>query len=270
MTDNQPYQAIILAAGDSGRMGVPKLSLDFRMGVPNHADNIGSGIGFLEQCISQFLLFGCSKVVVVVNSKGLRWIEKHTPLIKKKARLVLNPDPGRGRLFSLQLGIEKAGKRHALFIHNVDNPFVSQKVLQSIWEVSLEHNDFDYVSPRYKGQGGHPVMISKQLARTILEEPSDKSLKQILSAFERTTVEVHGPSILHNINTLEEYGKAGLPLGENTCPVCRRYDKVVRVIYGMPSHELFLEAEKGLVHLGGCCVSEVNPQWYCRRDNVEF
>ena len=256
---DQPYQAIILAAGQSARIGIPKLSLVFR-----------EGVSFLEQCISQFLLFGCSKVVVVVNSEGLRWIEKHKPLIKKKARLVLNPDPGRGRLFSLQLGIEKAGKRHALFIHNVDNPFVSQKVLQSLWKVSLEQEGFDYVSPRYKGKGGHPIMASNNLAQAILEEPSHESLKQILSAFERTTVDVHDPYILTNINTMDEYQKAGLPLGKNTCPVCRRYDKVVPVIHGMPSHELFLEAERGLLRLGGCCVSDENPQWYCRRDDVEF
>jgi molybdenum cofactor cytidylyltransferase len=251
-------------------MGVPKLSLDFRLGVSELSGGYFTGVSFLEQCISQFLLFGCSKVVVVVNSEGLQWIHKHKPAIKKKARLVLNPDPERGRLSSLQLGIQKAGNWSRLFIHNVDNPFVSQKVLHSIREASDENIDFDYISPRYKGQGGHPIMVSKRVIRPIIEAPSHENLKQVLSAYARTNVEVHDPNILVNINTIEEYQDAGLPLGEKTCPVCRRSDEVVSVIYGMPSHELFLEAERGLVRLGGCCVSDENPQWYCRLDDLEF
>lgn len=252
------------------RIGIPKLSLDFRMRVPNYANNNGPGICFLEQCVWQFVLFGCNKVVVVVNSEGLHWIEKHRPALKKKTRLVVNPNPERGRLFSLQLGIEKSGKRDGLFIHNVDNPFVSQRVLQCIWEASLEHKDFDYISPRYHDRGGHPIMASKKLVRVILEKPSHESLKYILSQHHRTDVEVDDPGIHVNINTMEEYRDAGLPLGEQTCPVCRRSDSVVSIIYGMPSYDLFLEAERGLVHLGGCCVSEENPQWYCKRDAVEF
>lgn len=262
--------AIILAAGGSGRMGVPKLSLDFRLGVSDLSGGYHTAIGFLEQCVSQFLLFGCSKVIVVVNREGFRWIEDHRPAIGTKACLVLNSYPERGRLFSLQLGIEKSGKRHGLFIHNVDNPFVSQKVLYSMWEVSREHEDFDYISPRYKGQGGHPIMVSKRVIRPIIEAPSHENLKQLLSAYARKDVEVHDPNILLNINTMEEYQDAGLPLGEKTCPVCRCSDEVVPVIYGMPSYELFLEAERGLVRLGGCCVSEENPQWYCKRDDREF
>lgn len=259
MTDNQPYQAIILAAGHSTRMGLPKLSLAFRQ-----------GIIFLEQCVSQFQLFGCSKVVVVVNSEGLQWIDEHKPAIKKKMRLVLNPDPDRGRLSSLQLGIQKSNIEEGLFIHNVDNPFVSQKMLHHIYTGSYENKEFDYISLRYHGQGGHPLMVSKSLAQAILDEPSYESLNHILSKYKRTDVAVDDPAILVNINTMEEYQQAGLPLSEETCPVCRRSDEVVSIIYGMPSYELFLEAERGLVHLGGCCVSEVNPQWYCKRDDLEF
>jgi hypothetical protein len=45
---------------------------------------------------------------------------------------------------------------------------------------------------------------------------------------------------------------------------------VIPIVYGFPSHELFEEAEKGLVKLGGCCVKQDSPEWYCKRDNVEF
>ncbi len=197
-----PTTAIILAAGTSNRMGKPKLALSFR-----------PGISFLEQCVSQFLLFGCREVVVVINNEGLQWIEEYKPVIKKKARLVLNPYPERGRHFSLQLGIEKSTIEHGLFIHNVDNPFVSQEVLRVIHETSLIHPGFDYISPRHEGQGGHPIMVSENLARLILHDSSNRSLNQILHDYQREDAVVNDPNILTNINFRIAYQEAGLPLG---------------------------------------------------------
>ncbi len=54
------------------------------------------------------------------------------------------------------------------------------------------------------------------------------------------------------------------------CPVCNRSDMVIPIVYGFPGEELFEESEKGLVMLGGCCVDDRNPEWYCKRDEKEF
>lgn len=32
----------------------------------------------------------------------------------------------------------------------------------------------------------------------------------------------------------------------------------------MPSHELFQEAEAGKVKLGGCCIIEGGPEYFCK------
>jgi len=45
---------------------------------------------------------------------------------------------------------------------------------------------------------------------------------------------------------------------------------VIPIVYGYPGPELFEQAEKGLVKLGGCCVEPDNPEWYCKRDKVAF
>ncbi len=54
------------------------------------------------------------------------------------------------------------------------------------------------------------------------------------------------------------------------CPVCRKTDQVIPIIYGSPSFELWQESKKGTVRLGGCCISSENPEWYCKRDEIEF
>ena len=45
------------------------------------------------------------------------------------------------------------------------------------------------------------------------------------------------------------------------CPHCG--GKVVSIIYGEPSHELFEKADRGEVILGGCCISDLSPDWQC-------
>lgn len=47
------------------------------------------------------------------------------------------------------------------------------------------------------------------------------------------------------------------------CPVCGS-TRVVPIAYGYPGSELTRDAEKGLMVLGGCCVSETNPTRTCR------
>lgn len=46
------------------------------------------------------------------------------------------------------------------------------------------------------------------------------------------------------------------------CPRCRS-DKVVPVVYGMPSAELVEKSRAGRVALGGCVVFPDAPDWRC-------
>lgn len=47
------------------------------------------------------------------------------------------------------------------------------------------------------------------------------------------------------------------------CPSCG-LSKVVPIVYGMPGSELIEAYEKGEVELGGCVVSDYDPEWRCR------
>lgn len=47
------------------------------------------------------------------------------------------------------------------------------------------------------------------------------------------------------------------------CPKCGSKNSV-KIVYGMPSFKLFQEAEAGKVKLGGCCIIEGGPEYYCK------
>jgi hypothetical protein len=47
------------------------------------------------------------------------------------------------------------------------------------------------------------------------------------------------------------------------CPKCGSKNSV-KIVYGMPNYELFLEAEAGKVKLGGCVIVEGTPEYFCK------
>ena len=40
-------------------------------------------------------------------------------------------------------------------------------------------------------------------------------------------------------------------------------DHIVPIVYGLPGQKTMEKAKKGLIHLGGCMVSDCDPKFYC-------
>jgi hypothetical protein len=47
------------------------------------------------------------------------------------------------------------------------------------------------------------------------------------------------------------------------CPKCGSLN-VIKILYGMPTHEAFLMAEEEKIKLGGCCITDSDPEYYCK------
>ena len=54
------------------------------------------------------------------------------------------------------------------------------------------------------------------------------------------------------------------------CKYCG--EKVVEILYGMPSSEAFELVEKGELYLGGCCIvgDKEMPRYYCKKCKKEL
>lgn len=183
---------IILAAGQSSRMGTPK----FLLALP-------CGKTFLEEIVGQFVEFGCKGIVVVLNEAGISKVNSTQLPFPENVKLVLNPHPDWERFYSLQCGLKALSLEYPVFIHNVDNPFVNLEVLEKL--VS-NLPGFDFAKPVFQNKGGHPVLISAKLAKAIVSEKNKKTrLNEFLGRFEGNTVEVKDGRVRVNVNTTEEY-----------------------------------------------------------------
>ena len=66
----------------------------------------------------------------------------------------------------------------------------------------------------------------------------------------------------------EKYGVVGIRVDRVKCPLC--HDKLALWIFGEPTYEAFLKAEKHEYILGGCLVSGDDPCWHCYGCNHDF
>ena len=112
---------IILAAGKSGRMGKPKFLLE-------HV----SGETFLHRLITVYQRAGIHEMVVVVNSIDFENHSDYFSTLPERVKIIQNPTPEQGRLLSIQLGTGALSGNTPCFIHNIDNPFVENNLLEQL------------------------------------------------------------------------------------------------------------------------------------------
>ncbi len=188
---------IILAAGNSVRMGEHKALLKF-----------DSQKTFIQNITETYLQSDIEQVIVVVNSELFKLISESSPELNRKASLIVNEHPERGRFYSLQTGLKQLQTGNSCFFQNIDNPFTSGELLKKL---ILYKDQADVIIPSYQGRAGHPVLISQSVAQEILlAEDSDLRIDVFLKKFKIKKVTTTERSISANINSREDYLEAGL------------------------------------------------------------
>jgi molybdenum cofactor cytidylyltransferase len=182
---------VILAAGKSERMGELKPFLRFR-----------ENFTFLQKIIQVYHNQCIYNLVIVVNDEVHRRMQKSKLNYNK---VIINPFPEWGRFYSLKLALQEIRDDSFVYLQNIDNPFVTEKTLQSL---KNEIGDSDFAVPIYERQSGHPILLSAEVVTEIIQtEENNSNLRSILSSFRKREIEVNDPGILININTPEDYLK---------------------------------------------------------------
>lgn len=179
---------IILSAGESSRMGIHKALLKF-----------DKNITFIEQITKIYNNFGCKKIVIVANPENYSLINSKNI----KAEIIVNQDFKKGRFSSIQTGASLVNDYGYVFLQNIDNPFITTKILYKLY--SQKQNNC-YISPVYKTKGGHPILLNRSIiARIQTETTKNQNFKTFLQPFCRKNVLINDIRILTNINTTEQY-----------------------------------------------------------------
>ena len=187
--------AIILAAGDSTRMGRPKALL------PLGKDT------FLSRIVNLAIADGLDPVKIVV---GRHAVEINEALADLSASLIINMQPELGQLSSLRLGLDSLPEEvDGAVVFLVDHPFVKAPALASLLE-AFEAGEGEIVIPVYEGQRGHPVIFGRAVFEELFNAPLSQGARAVVRADPKRVVEVDvdDPGILADIDTPEAYEKA--------------------------------------------------------------
>ena len=185
--------ALILAAGESSRMGRDKATLGY-----------GSST-FLETIVKALGAAGLERVAVVL---GHHAEEIRQAMNLGAAEVVINRNYRRGQTSSLQAGL-KALKRpglEAVVVCLADHPAVSSETLRRLVD-SFRESRAPVVIPTYQGRRGHPVVMARELFEELDSLGPDAGANTVVRKYHGATqfVEVNDPGVLLDIDDPESY-----------------------------------------------------------------
>ncbi len=187
--------AIVLAAGESRRMGRPKLLLPY--GVRT----------IIETVVQNVVSSRADRVVVVLGGSGREIEDKIKGFAVKK---VTNRRYREGMLTSVQRGLSAVptSARAALFVL-ADQPDVSFSLIDAVIEAYCQHGK-GIVLPVYRKKRGHPLLIDLKYRREIEALSPDIGLRALLREHPDDIIEVQVPSpaVLKDIDDPDDYGRA--------------------------------------------------------------
>lgn len=203
------FGGVILAAGESSRMGTDKALLPWP---PSVEGQLPSKETFLSAAIRS--LSPSSDFVLIVAGNNESTLA--ATVYAAGASIVTNPDPARGQFSSLQVGLQEVLNRgrDAAIITLVDRPPVMAATVQSLREAfeSAEMNIWGVV-PEFQGRHGHPYIVGRDMIGKLLQAPVTGNAREVEHANQDRIlyVAVDDPNVALNINTPEEYAALARP-----------------------------------------------------------
>ena len=187
--------AIILAAGQSKRMGQPKMLLPW------------GNTTVLEKVIATFKAADVEDILVVIGGDR----DAVESLVGGSAQIIFNPNYAKGEMLSsVQVGLVglKPGAEAAL-IGLGDQPQVRERSVRSVLK-AYRNSGASLVVPSFQMRRGHPWLVARVHWDEILEMRSPASLRDFLNrhADEIHYVELHHESVLQDLDTPGDYLKS--------------------------------------------------------------
>jgi CTP:molybdopterin cytidylyltransferase MocA len=184
--DEVKAAGIILAAGESRRMGRPKALLEYR------------GETFVDRLVRALSGF-CDPVIVVTGAHD-REIRGG---MRETARLVWNPQYALGQLTSLQAGLRAVpDDRARILLTLVDHPLVQASTVARLLESAAP-----FAVATYQGKRGHPIVFDGSFRPEFLALDASGSARDIRErhAAQVAYIEADDPGIVADIDDPQAY-----------------------------------------------------------------
>ena len=166
---------IILAAGESKRMGKPKQLMPL------------GRTTILEQTVENCLNSKVNEVIVVL---GHRAEEAKRLIAARLVKLAINPNYQQGMSTSIIAGLNMVDSRaRAVMIALGDQPFIDSQTLNRLID-EFYHHDKGIAIPVYRGRRGHPVIFAVRYKGELFRLKGDIGGREIIDRYPNDVLEV--------------------------------------------------------------------------------
>jgi molybdenum cofactor cytidylyltransferase len=184
--------AIVLAAGESKRMKVPKMLLPYK-------DKT-----IIEKVIENIIASGIEKIIVVLGSDkdNIRKVTGNLPVTN-----CYNDNYREGMLSSVKCGFSKLDEQcGAVLVFLGDQPGIEADVIKNLIK-AYRNSDKGIVIPVFNNKRGHPLIIDIKYKGDIEHLDKSATLRDLVHkhAGDVHEIEVETQSILRDIDTHEDY-----------------------------------------------------------------
>jgi CTP:molybdopterin cytidylyltransferase MocA len=195
MARSPSFAGVILAAGESSRMGSDKALLAWHGGT------------FLSGAI-QMLKPNCELVIVVAgkNANAL------APIVNSLGvKLTENHHPEDGQFSSLRVGLQEVLNlgRDAAIVALVDRPPADARTVAHLKQEFLLAIDQQQwaVVPEHNAAHGHPIIVGREMIEAFLRAPAQSSARDVEHAHQQKIAYVHiaDPNVVRNVDTPDDY-----------------------------------------------------------------
>jgi CTP:molybdopterin cytidylyltransferase MocA len=185
--------AILLAAGESKRMGAFKQLLPFE------------GKPFVLCAIDNLISSGADEIIVVT---GHRESDIRATLRGRAVRFAHNADYKSGMSASIKRGVEEISKQsEAILIALADQPQIGATLIRRLIEVWKKDRPLILV-PTFNGRNGHPVIFDISLKDEILSIDPGEGLRRVLHAHKDEILRVEATDeVLVDFDLPEDYSR---------------------------------------------------------------
>jgi molybdenum cofactor cytidylyltransferase len=185
---------IILAAGESRRLGQPKQNLVFENKT------------LLERAVGAALGSGCKPVIVVLGANA----DVINPAVSKDVKPVYNSDWGEGMASSIRAGVNELNKYSnidSVLIMLCDQPFADVKLISSM-QTRQQQTGKAIVACSYGNTIGVPALLNKSLFPELLLLQGNEGAKHIIKdrpqeltiiPFEKGIIDIDTPEDLSRL-----------------------------------------------------------------------
>jgi molybdenum cofactor cytidylyltransferase len=183
---------ILIAAGESKRLGTPKQLLPWR------------GKKLLEYVIQTISNCNIDPIHVILGSN----YEQITSVINfQGVKIINNKNWKDGKGTSISLGIQSLPEKvKAAFIFVVDQPFLNANLIESLHNL-YKKNDVDIVAPFVHGIQSNPVLFNQSVFQELIKLKGEEGGRDIFNKYRLEKQDWEDEKILWDIDSLEDYKK---------------------------------------------------------------